>query len=411
MEKKVSFDLSKNEIIYLENEIESSPELEKPIGPEDSEKKFKLQQSRFLLTYKTHINKENLKNFFQKLCEEKSGKDKPEIKFYRAAHEYGTNNKIEKEPYAHTHVVLEFTKNFVSTNQRIFDYEEIHPHIKYCAKNAQTKFTAFKRYIAKEDPENEDLLKETASLVDKVFACENIIDAVKIAQKPSDINGIISLYQLKPIEKPNPKFYNELGGSIYNFHTWQKHVYNEMINMTKNSRSITWIYDSTGKSGKSLFANELEMKGIAYRVEGNGGGFKDCAFMLIQAYKTREWDGKNIIFDFPRSVDLKQTTSLYPLMEMICNQSITSSKYKSEKTFVNQKTQVYVFSNYEPQFKNEYGLTLSLDRWNCHCIKSKGEDKVFSKNYHEKTKIILNVLKEEQKNKNIISEDDEETEL
>jgi len=107
----------------------------------NAEENKMLKNSQFLLTYKTHINKEKL---LDKLIAIK-GKG---YKKYLAAHE----NVDMKHAYKHTHVYIHFGFEFTSDNFRIFDWRDeenhvIHPHIRVCGKNIKKLI----QYLAKED--------------------------------------------------------------------------------------------------------------------------------------------------------------------------------------------------------------------------------------------------------------------
>lgn len=410
--KQVSFCIDNNEYFALEESIkELTIANEKPA---QDKPKFRLNACRFLLTYKTHIDKNELILFFNKLCKIKKGENKPEIKFCRSGHEFGTNHESDKEDYEHTHTCIEFTKNFVSQDTEIFNFvtkdkEIIHPHMKYCGKTENKKWNDMKRYISKEDPENADLLLETLPLVDRVFNCETKYDVAKLCNKPGDIIGLLALHALKPIDNNKSLIYKELGGDKFNLYQWQNEVYQEMINMTGNTRKVTWIFDPMGNSGKSTFAKDLQSKDITYRVEGTGNGYENCAYLLGNAYKNKLWNGKNIIFDFPRGLNMMQSTSIYNMIEMLCNGEISIGKYQSEKITMKQNTQVYVFANKEPFFTVDGNPTLSFDRWKCLGVKSTkdGSDKVFSKKYYKETCHKINAMAKHFDQQTVISDDDE----
>jgi len=79
-------------------------------------KGFKFQATQVLLTYKTHLPKEYYITWLK-------AKIPDRIKFIRLAHEKGDNNP--EIPYEHTHVLIEFSKRFVTENARFFDYKNI----------------------------------------------------------------------------------------------------------------------------------------------------------------------------------------------------------------------------------------------------------------------------------------------
>ena len=89
--------------------LEDAKEAEAPGKP------FRVQNQRFFLTYKTHLNKELVASFF----------GEKNVKECICAHERAD----ESSPYEHTHVYVDFGRNYQSTNARIFDFQSIHPNL------------------------------------------------------------------------------------------------------------------------------------------------------------------------------------------------------------------------------------------------------------------------------------------
>jgi len=83
----------------------------------DPEKEFRLSNKYLHLTYKTHIPKKELYNFFLEKYDYK-------IVFLRAAHEVAD----KRNPYPHTHLALEHKVKFDVKNARYADFKGIHPH-------------------------------------------------------------------------------------------------------------------------------------------------------------------------------------------------------------------------------------------------------------------------------------------
>lgn len=97
--------------------------MEDPSEP-TSETNFKVQCSAFHLTYKNHLDHEQLLEFFKSI--------NGDLKYYSFVHENG--HEDEQTPYEHTHCFIKFTKKLSTRNARIFDFtyngETIHPNIK-----------------------------------------------------------------------------------------------------------------------------------------------------------------------------------------------------------------------------------------------------------------------------------------
>lgn len=171
---------------------EPTPQLPKEIileGVSELNEKngFRLQNQRYLLTYKTHLSKVDIVAFFG----EKNAKETI------AAHEVASS----ETNYEHTHVYVDFGKSYQSKNARIFDINLIHPNIKVIktAKHLENIWS----YLCKEDHENDYLLSRltTKTLVDRVWEKESINDVLKMATRPNDVSGLVALYGFKKHQK------------------------------------------------------------------------------------------------------------------------------------------------------------------------------------------------------------------
>lgn len=298
--------------------------MDEPVG------KFSFQGCRVMLTYRSHLPKEVFATFIE-------GNLGFAPKFMRCAHETGD----EHHAYDHTHVLLHFGKNFKCQNARRFDYEGIHPHWK--PVKTITHWNNELRYIAKEDPANADLLTEQRSLVDTVWSCATVHDALQRCTKPGDAPGILALYANKPREVPackEPSF------------PWHK-VAMELINSGTDHRSIHWFVDKVGNTGKSWFTRWACLSGLAYAIT-TGCGIKDFATIIRGAIDSG-WNERCIIFDLPRQAE--GFDSIYTLLEACVDGVVTATKYAGGTVFF-QKPLVIVFSNYEPN-----RTRMSADRW------------------------------------------------
>ena len=127
---------------------------------------------------------------------------------------------------------------------------------------------------------------------------------------------------------------------------WQRAVYN-LLNDPPDDRTVTWIFDRDGDTGKSVFAKYISsMNPKCLRVENVP--MWDIALALD--------DHNIIIFDLPRQKDVNINFK-YAILEQLKNGHIFSPKYQSkEKIFGN--VHVVVMCNYLPEKKQ-----LTLDRW------------------------------------------------
>jgi len=257
-------------------------------------KPFRIQNQRFFLTYKTHIDKTLIAQFF----EEKN------IKECISAHECADDSS----PYEHTHVYVDFGRNYQSTNARIFDLNSIHPNIKVIRSSKHLE--NIWAYLCKEDTSNEYLLERLTkpTLFDAVSKCKNIHEVMRMARTPNDAAGLATMYALREKETFEPKPLE---------HIWQQELLEELAT-TPNERKIVWYYDNVGNTGKSTFARYVQAKGLA-TVMSQLGGDRDSG-QLIETARDSGWDGRAIIIDLlvkastaastPRSSPSKTASSL-----------------------------------------------------------------------------------------------------
>lgn len=335
-------------------------------------KSFRMKNCKFLLTYKTHLNKEEyIKFFYQKFCTlwklfDNELEPKP-FEFIRLAHESGSD---EKTPYNHTHVVILLNRQFETTNPRWFDYNDIHPHIACINKASEIHFV--KRYIAKEDPDNADL--KNASLknakkekkenrVKEIWSYDTVQDALVecAGDNISNALGVIKIFEMKPNV-------TVLGAHEYPNQKWQT----DLIEETKakctprEERKIIWYYDEVGNTGKSTLTRYLHITEPKkwYTTEDMGSS-RDAATVIKNAVTTG-WIGHGMIIDLPRQARNKE--KLYVSLESIKNGKITSQKYNG-CTITFQKPHLIVFANWLPKTN-----LLSRDRWDIRRMTRVDED-------------------------------------
>jgi len=296
-------------------------------------KEFRIQNKRLLLTYKTHLNKDEVKIFFEKISA---------ITFIRSAHETGD----EECPYLHTHVLVEFVKAFNSRKPNIFDINGIHPHIKPVTSAAHHRNTM--TYLGKEDPANADL-KCQKTLVSKIQEAKSLNQALtENCKTPSMANGIKMIYDAKVNEFVGYPISGEANA-------WQLELEDLLINKP-DDRRICWIYDN-GNTGKTWFMkymyNKYQNKVFMCTQTGNS---KDFATIISSACDAG-WTGEVCLINLSRNWE--RCESLYSCLENIKDGIITTVKY-SGKTLrpFKMTTQICVFANFEPHIKN-----LSIDRW------------------------------------------------
>jgi len=130
---------------------------------------------------------------------------------------------------------------------------------------------------------------------------------------------------------------------------WQKKLL-ELIIKPPTYRKITWIYESKGNAGKSVFSKHLVMKYDALCVIGKAA---DVKHGFVELNKVQ--DIPIVIWDIPRCIDVDYIS--YTAIEEILNGCLYSTKYESGMCIFNPP-HIIVFSNQEPDRSK-----CSNDRW------------------------------------------------
>lgn len=348
--RKIELQQAKAQEIVIDSEQIEQVNLELT-GTKDIEapgKKFRCQNQRFMLTYKTHLDKELVVNFFA----DKNAKETI------VAHERASS----ETDYEHSHVYVDFGRNYQSTNARVFDISNIHPHIGAIksAKHLENIWA----YLCKEDKSNEHLLNRITdkTLFDKVAACRSIQDAMRLAKTPSEASGLATLYSFRPQVTVEPEPLE---------HQWQLDLITE-LESTPHKRKIIWYYDNVGNTGKSSLAIYAQAKGLA-TVISQLGGDRDSG-QLIETARDSGWDGRAVIIDLPRQGEHR---SIYSPMESIKNGLVTNVKYRGGTTTF-ARPHLIVMANFLPRVHE-----MSLDRWDIRELNCVGEypERVVTVNY------------------------------
>lgn len=134
---------------------------------------------------------------------------------------------------------------------------------------------------------------------------------------------------------------------------WQQKVI-DIIQGPKNSRTIHWIWEPDGNTGKSFVSKFIYCKYTSI----NGDGKKADI-----AYKIRDWQKENdeadpdiILIDCPRD-SLEYLN--YSMLEKFKDGLFSSPKYESCDILFEYIPHVFVFANEEPDYSK-----VSMDRWN-----------------------------------------------
>lgn len=321
---------------------------------------FDMTSASFLLTYSgEHLDKTLWERWFRRLTGKTNAfrKDATVI----IAHETGENGD-----HPHTHVLLHGTTPKMRLRlrgPRALDYPFVtdgnpHPHI---ARVKYKDFMMVYRYLTKEDAKvksdydawyvehGAEAEEEIMSFPEKVWSCKTLNAALSKFSTPSGSNAtqIRALWKTKPYdyegdlalirEKPWFSFFEQL------------HVQGDA-----RGRTIHWIYDSVGNTGKSLFARWLCLK---YPNEvlsmSQTGGVRDLPTIIMNA-RSKGNSIRTVVLDLAR--DMEQW-GLYAPLEALKNGFLTATKYDGGTVFLKSPT-IFVFANFWPQVQR-----MSRDRW------------------------------------------------
>lgn len=342
-----------------------------PVAPQG---KFRIWASTYILTFKFHLVKDDVIAYYTKLAKDYGG-DKVIV---RVAHEMST----ARIAYEHSHIFIDFDKQYQSVNPRCFDSyfrlekckhrpymvngvvdasnysSQPHPNIGPISKRKH--LNRIFAYMAKQDHANDDMLEWVLSdsWVEDIWLAENVQEALKLGTGAKDMSGIIAAYNLKPKPK-STKVWKPMFLWQYHMIEYIKMIVNNCKDLDKkveygNDRIIWWIYDKPGHMGKSKFANlvkqEFGNKSIRFK---NFGGGKDCATM-VQQHMMKGGNCNVIIADLPRALEDR---AIYEPLEDIKDEAFTAVKYLGgEVDFDNDV--LIVTANFLPKMN-----AMTPDRW------------------------------------------------
>jgi len=338
--------ISPNNIVGVENaSADSSNEddnISEALAPTHPKGRFSIWARYYIITYKYHLVKEKVVKFFTELAAERKMKDI----IVRVSHESGS----KKVPYLHSHVFVDFGRQFKSENQRIFDHtfwklengittflsDQPHPNIGPIARRSH--LMRIYKYMCKEDHSNDDMLEWIMKdhIVEDYWEHDNVQDALRMANRPSDIPGILAAYAHRPqvMAEPEPFEY-----------VWQSHLF-EICQMGYFKREIHWVFDSAGGMGKSDFVRRTAQRlGRRCLVFTQFGGARDAATVVANHLESGG-TGEVVLIDLPRGAEDK---SIYEPIEMIKNGLMTTIKYNGKTVSFTNKVLI-VFANFLPKF-------------------------------------------------------------
>ena len=318
-------------------------------------------------------------------------------------------NETGSSGHKHAHVMFQLHKKWDSSDPRCFDYCGEHPNIKPLLGRYAMIDTA--KYLAKDDPENKDLVQRTTDFIMElnknsnrfniqpvpvaptgeeqknmskseiaticseintikkqnrivnIWNANTIQDAI-FDSKPSftEVPGLIQLYNLKPFKFEVPE-------QLIPKHKWQWQIMEEFAEPVKSDheyRRITWIVDPIGNSGKTQLGKFLTCTEHNKWINLKDFGRSCDASTIISNAIDSGWTAHGAIIDLPRTYSERE--GMYQPLENIKDGMITTTKY-SGKTICFPTGHLIVFANWLPKFH-----MLSRDRWDCRVMVHKNDD-------------------------------------
>ncbi|QMW68925.1 replication-associated protein [Crucivirus-468] len=331
-------------------------------------KKFRFQSQFVLLTYKSHLPKDDYVKWFKDMV--------PTTKFLRLAHEAPDRDPL-KCPYRHTHVVADLGlrpnyhdchkfcyKNPDLPDDKVDKCGRIHCHIRRLP--GVTGLADAKAYIGKEDRDNADLLAEFvhkgARLIERIQQAPSINMALKQNLKRiGDAAGIMAIFGCRPSMTPQVRIPDRPDKP------WQVELLQEVEDKDCHwsHRKILWYVDKRGNTGKSWLSRYLSRA----KVHEDGtfdwlcmsgiNDDKEASHQLKEAIDSG-FSKKGFIMDLARSFQFCE--KFYKTLEDFKNGEVVSTKYRGGRLHFNVPWLV-VFANFWPKVTK-----MSLDRWDIRRI-------------------------------------------
>ena len=181
--------------------------------------------------------------------------------------------------------------------------------------------------------------------------------------------------------------------------SWQKDAF-DLFNQPPNDRTVMWIYDGRGNSGKSWFQNYLEAYFGYNRVFRCDLRIKHkdmCNILRKRCTTTVDI----FLFNDSRSI-MGEEPNMYRILEDIKDGAATTSKYDNQVLKFKTPNFVMVFSNSWPNRRH-----LSKDRWKIFEPSDNGL-KMVEKNRAQTKDVAVRLDIDNKKNKSFYREEREE---
>lgn len=299
-------------------------------------KPFRIQNRMLHLTYDGHLDFDAWIAFVQA--------PKPKISNGFPIAEYSMVHETSTSGYQHTHILVKFVKTVQTTNARIFDFNGVHPHIKKVTTTAHWNNVI--EYHYKQGTPFTSLNDQ--SVISQIWSHNSVSDALlNMCESAREVGGIIAAFQHKPIDYGPPPHVD--------WRPWQTELMSE-LSQHPDDRTLNWIWDHTGCSGKSFLAKYMGM----YK-----GAFVSCTANVyhvatqLQEFLRHGNAVLTVIFNFTRQTEEHK---VYQALEQLKDGMVSSQKYKGTTLYF-PCPHVVIMANYLPDITQA-----SVDRWKIRTI-------------------------------------------
>jgi hypothetical protein len=154
----------------------------------------------------------------------------------------------------------------------------------------------------------------------------------------------------------------ELKQVLENPYPWQKFFLEQILSSTPDSRTVDWLVDPVGNTGKSSFARAYvstePTDAIIMKMDNHDR--MELAFIYkITSYRDRyNKDPKIVFFDFPRATDQKKVMAATALMEDAKSGHLETTFGGKHREVQISNVHIVVLANFAPDLS-----VLSVDRW------------------------------------------------
>ena len=143
---------------------------------------------------------------------------------------------------------------------------------------------------------------------------------------------------------------------------WQEFIRKELLDKVADDRTVDWVIDPVGNTGKSSFArayvSEILTDGVLMKID-NLDRMELTLIKKIENYRMKYYkDPKVIFFDFPRASDPSKIISATALMEDAKSGHLETTFGGKHKEIEISDVHIVVLSNNAPDLS-----VLSVDRW------------------------------------------------